>query len=188
MNYTPFQISFAALTILVVGVAMVTDLLWRRIPNFLTLSAFGVALVVRFFVQGWAGIGLALGGAVLAPGILWLLHGGKGIGMGDIKLAAAIGAIIGPVVAVPAMLMTAVAGGVLGIVWMLKPGASGAGKFDEGRTAVLSTQREEEFSSSTETMPYGVAIGVGSILTLAVCWWTGNENWFFSLAGIAGNP
>ena len=43
-------------------------------------------------------------------------------------------------------------------------------------------------SQKVTMMPYGVAIGIGSLLTLAVSWWTGQENWFLSFVKIAANP
>ena len=192
MNHT-LPLWCAALTILLVGTAVVTDLRWRRIPNYLTFSAFGLALVVRIVFQGWAGLGLALLGAVLAPVLLLLLHAGKGIGMGDLKLSAALGAIFGPLLAVVTIFVSAIAGGILAIVWMLRPGGLLAQLL---RTITIGLpflkKREGESapdapsSPATETIPYGLAIGAGSLITLAVSWWTGHENWFLSFVGVAG--
>jgi prepilin peptidase CpaA len=174
---------------------MITDLRSRRIPNVLTLPAFLAAVILRTVIQGWAGFGLALGGAVLAPLLLLAMHGGKGLGMGDLKLAMAIGAILGPVLAATTMILTAVVGGIMGVTILLrrggilsnfmstlliglpfvkKAGSRGAADVDDTPAAL--------------TMPYGVAIGMGSLITLAVCWWTGQEAWFLSFVGIAGNP
>ena len=114
MSPSSLPIWCAALTTALVGTAMITDLRWRRIPNVLTLSGFATALVVRIAFQGWVGLGLALGGAVLAPLLLLALHGGKGLGMGDLKLAGAIGAFLGPVLAITMILVSAVAGGARG--------------------------------------------------------------------------
>jgi prepilin peptidase CpaA len=183
-----------ALTTIVVAVAVTTDLLWRRIPNILTIPAFALAVVVRTFFQGWTGLGLALAGAAVAPVLLLLLHGGKGIGMGDLKLTAVIGAALGPVMAVVMVLLSAVAGGVLAIAMMLKPGGQLAGLMSvlliglpfRKKKGVEDAPAESECSS--EAMPYGLAIGAGSLLTLAVYWWTGNENWFLSFVKIAVNP
>jgi prepilin peptidase CpaA len=194
MIHTPLSIWCGVLTVILVGVAVITDLLWRRIPNFLTFSAFAVAIAVRISFQGWLGLGLALSGALLAPILLVLMHAGKGIGMGDLKLAAAVGAFLGPVLAVITMLVSAVAGGVLAIVWMLKPGGLLAPLFStfliglpfrgkrSGKSSPVAATR-----SAAATMPYGVAIGIGSFTTLAVCWWTGNEQWFLSFVGITAN-
>ncbi|UCG51299.1 MAG: prepilin peptidase [Candidatus Latescibacterota bacterium] len=195
MSHTPYSLWYIVLTIVVVVLAVIMDLLWRRIPNLLTFPAFFVAIVVRIFFQGWVGLALGLAGALLAPTLLFLMHGGKGIGMGDLKLAAVIGAILGPVMAVVTILFTAVAGGLLAIVMMLRPGGMLAqllSTFLIGLPFRKKNKKEadppvEDKSPACATMPYGVAIGVGSLMTLAVYWWTGNENWFLTFAGIAAS-
>lgn len=195
MTHTPLAITCAILTILLIGVAAVTDLKWRRIPNFLTFPAFAAALLVRTAYLGWSGLLLAIAGAVIAPVLLLLFHGGKGLGMGDLKLAAAVGALVGPMLAAVAMLLSAVAGGILAIAMMLRSGGLVAqilGTFLIGlpfsRKKKANTTPTAEKPRGVATMPYGLAIGVGSLMTLAVCWWTGHENWFLSFVGIAGNP
>ena len=192
MSFTPLSIWCSAFTTLVVGVAVITDLRSRRIPNLLTFSAFCLAVVLRTALQGWIGLGIALSGAILAMGLLLLLHAGKGIGMGDLKLAGAVGAVVGPIVAVVAMLASAVAGGILAIAWMLRPGgmlAPVASTFLIGLPFVRGKKAKKDgeeilpdcqLSSKSEHIPYGVAIAVGSVVTLAICWWTGNEEWFLS--------
>ncbi len=194
MSQASFVIWCTSLTVVLVGVALTTDLLWRRIPNVLTLPAVIVAVVIRFAFQGWAGLGLALGGAVLAPVLLLALHGGKGLGMGDLKLAAAIGAFVGPLLAVVAMFASAIAGGILAIVWMLRPGgllADLLGTFVIGLPFWKNRDTQESSVASGSpailTVPYGIAIGVGSLITVGLCLWTGHENWFLSFVGTAVN-
>jgi prepilin peptidase CpaA len=180
---------------------MITDLRSRRIPNLLTLPAFAIAIVVRLAFQGWVGFGLALGGALLAPLLLLAMHGGKGLGMGDLKLAMAIGAILGPVLAVTTMILAAVVGGFMGVALLARRGGivrdflialsiglpfvKKAGGKSEAEV-VADEDGDEE--AAPLTMPYGVALGVGSLITVAVCMWTGQEAWFLSFVGIAGNP
>jgi prepilin peptidase CpaA len=176
---------------------MVTDIRWRRIPNFLTLPALCAALIVRTAIQGWSGLGLALAGAVISPLLLLLMHGGRGLGMGDLKLAVAIGAIAGPVMAAAMMLLSAVIGGIQAIVVMYCSGgllSQLLGTFFIGFPFVKKTRTEtkkEKLTVRTSpkmlTMPYGVAIGIGSLLTLVVSWWTGREDWILSLVKIAAN-
>jgi prepilin peptidase CpaA len=179
--------------ILLVGSAMVTDLMWRRIPNYLTFPAVGLALIVRIVFQGWIGIVVALAGAVIAPVLLLLLRGGKSPGMGDLKLAMAVGAIVGPVAAVAAMVLSVVAGGIVAIIYMLLPG----GILNQFLSTFLiglpflskkgKNLPENDSPPVIHSMPYGLAIGVGSLITMAVCWWTGNETWLFSFVGIVAN-
>jgi len=201
MNDTSFILACVILTGSLVGMSVVTDLRWRRIPNFLTFPAFGAALIIRVVFQGWAGLGLALAGAVVAPVILLLLHGGKGMGMGDVKLAAAIGAIVGPVLAIVSMLASAIAGGILAIAWMLRPGGQLAEILSVFSPLLIGlrlwkkTNKKKRKNKSpkvtespaTSTVPYGVAIGAGSLLTLVLLWWTGHTSWLLSFVGIAGN-
>lgn len=196
MFESPLAIWCAGLTTVLVGLAITTDLLWRRIPNSLTFPAFFAALILRIYFQGWLGLGLALSGAVLAPTLLLIMHGGRGIGMGDLKLAAAVGAIVGPILAVAAMFLSAIAGGILAIGVLLTYGSplrnllstfSIGLPFRKKKAQQSDSNPETTGDSIPKTIPYGVAIGVGSLLTLVVSWWTGYESWFLSLVGIVAN-
>jgi len=169
----------AILITVVVGIAIVTDVRSRRIPNSLTFSAFIAALVVRFAFQGWAGLGLALLGAIVAPIILLIVHFGKGIGMGDLKLAAAVGAFFGPVAAVVAMLASAILGGLLAMALLMQRGqllAEFFSLFLVGLPFLKGKKAREAPANAAHTvttMPYGVAIAIGSLTTLAGYAWLG---------------
>jgi prepilin peptidase CpaA len=179
-----------ALTATLVGVAMVTDLRWRRIPNSLTFPAAAVALGMRAALQGWAGLGLAVAGAVVAPALLLAMHRGRGLGMGDVKLAMALGAVLGPVLGGVAMFASALCGGVMALAVMTVHGKGIAPVLQLltiGAPFARRTARARDAQSPPLTMPYGVAIGVGSLITLAVCWWTGQDTWFLSFVQIAGS-
>lgn len=174
MNSTTLEYFYAVPIAIVVGVAIVTDLRSRRIPNTLTFPALAVALIVRIALQGWLGLGLALAGAFIAPAVLLLVHFGKGIGMGDLKLAAAVGAFFGPVPAVIAMLVSAVLGGVIAIALLMRRGQLLADLLALFLSGLPFLQRKLEApanSPAVMTMPYGVAIGIGSLTTLAGYAW-----------------
>ena len=178
MHPTTLEIICAVATAIVVVSAMVTDLRSRRIPNALTFTAFGVAVIVRLVFQGWLGLGLALAGAVLAPAVLLIIHLGKGLGMGDVKLAAAVGAFLGPMLAVAAMLCAAVIGGVIAIALLMRRGQLLAELFSLFLIGLPFVKPKEPIdppatSPAVLTMPYGVAIGIGSLVTLAVFTWLG---------------
>jgi prepilin peptidase CpaA len=177
MHSTTLEILYAIPIAVVVGIAIITDLRSRRIPNTLTFPALGAALMIRFVIQGWLGLGLALAGAVIAPGILLLIHLGKGIGMGDLKLAAAVGAFFGPIPAAVAMLATGVIGGVFALALLMRRGqilADLFGLFLMGLPFLKNRNilnPSASLSPAVVTMPYGVAIAIGSLTTLAGYAW-----------------
>ena len=98
------------------AVACVTDLRTRRIPNSLTLGGAAVACAYALFFHGVRGAGIsALGfGAGLAVFLPFYALGG--LGAGDVKLVACLGAWLGPVPALWTALYAALAGGVMAIV------------------------------------------------------------------------
>lgn len=80
----------------------VSDLLWMRLPNPLT-AALAVAAFGWHITQPAGTLGLALIGAGLGSGVFLALRlgyhrvrGREGLGMGDVKLMAGLGALIGP--------------------------------------------------------------------------------------------
>ena len=172
-------------TVVLLGAASYTDLRWRRIPNVLTFPAIGLGVTLYSLTGGWGGFLLSVSGTLLAPCVVVLMHGGKGPGRGDIKLAAALGALLGPSLGTLAMLLSMIAGGFLAMGWMLKEW----GFFGHG----LFRRRDREGQASGKpvgslTIPYGVAIALGTLLTLVVCLWTGIENWYFWFVTVGANP
>jgi prepilin peptidase CpaA len=180
------------LTVILLGAASYTDLRWRRIPNYLTFPATGAGLLLYLVTGGWLGLLLSIGGALLAPSILYLAHGGKGPGMGDIKLAAALGALLGPALGAVAMLLSMIAGAGVAMVWMAKEwGIFGYGKMRAGISRSLSRRAPDAGGKSPQTVgrlafPYGLAIAIGTLLTLVVTLWTGTQNWFLWFVTAAG--
>ncbi len=119
-------------TVIVLGVATFTDLRSRRIPNWLVFPFFGCGFVVWVWLHGWQGAQQSLSGAglgLLIYGFLFLMGG---MGAGDVKLCAAIGAWIGPYQLFLALVMTGLVGGADGA------GRSGVGRILEG---VVSAHR-----------------------------------------------
>ncbi len=91
----PPVISFIGVSILMI-IAVIIDVRVRRIPNWLTVSAFALGVVFHTVAHGWSGLwfsmaGFAVGFAILY--VLWLIGGGGG---GDVKLMGAVGAWSGP--------------------------------------------------------------------------------------------
>jgi len=99
----------------VLGIAVATDLARRRVYNWLTVPAMVLGLAANAYLHQWAGLGfgllgLAVGGLIFLPAFLW-----GGMGAGDIKLMAALGAGLGWMFAVNAAVYAALAGGVVAL-------------------------------------------------------------------------
>src|SRR5215469_8171995 len=83
-------------TVIVLAVATFTDLRSRRIPNWLVLPFMLAGVAVSAWLHGWTGVWQSLSGLALGAVLLGVLCWLGGMGMGDVKLCAAIGAWIGP--------------------------------------------------------------------------------------------
>ncbi len=105
-----------AIALMIASVACATDLRTRRIPNVLTFGGAAAALVFHLFAQGGQGFFSAGTGWLVGVAVFFLPFALGGLGAGDIKLMAALGAWLGPQDIVWTAVYTALAGGVLAIV------------------------------------------------------------------------
>jgi prepilin peptidase CpaA len=103
-------------------VACIFDLHHRRIPNALTFGAALAAFITAAIVRGPSGFGASAGGWVVGLAIWLPLYALGGIGAGDVKLMAAIGAWLGVVGGLHAALYAGVAGGVLALAVVIAKG------------------------------------------------------------------
>jgi prepilin peptidase CpaA len=114
----------ALAAVVLAAIACWTDLRTRRIPNVLTFGAAAAGLAFHAFFSGSGPLtalaGWFTGVLIFAP--LFLL---RGMGAGDLKLLGALGAWLGPLMAVRIGLWSALAGGVLAIVVAAAHGYAG---------------------------------------------------------------
>ena len=102
--------------------AAVSDVKERRIPNLLTYPAMVAGLLLQSALHGWRGMLVGAGGGLLFGGAFLLLYLIRAIGAGDVKLAAALGCIVGPSASLQVLFATALAGGALAVVFMALSG------------------------------------------------------------------
>jgi prepilin peptidase CpaA len=103
--------AIVVLLTLVLVTAMCTDLRSSRIPNWLTFPAMGVALVGHAGLGGLPGALFSLAGLGAGLGLFLILYVTGSIGAGDVKLMAAVGAILGPYGALLSGLLAMMVGG-----------------------------------------------------------------------------
>jgi prepilin peptidase CpaA len=159
-------------TLIVLVVATFTDLRSRRIPNWLVLPFLVVGIGVSARLHGWHGVvhsfeGIALGGGLF--GILALMGG---MGMGDVKLCAAIGAWIGPGQLIVALVLTGIVGGIMALCWAAVGGFlgelfKGAGNllFDFKKRGLKPDPEINLSNPLARKMPYAPAIAIGTLIS-----------------------
>src|ERR1700759_1613082 len=92
---------------------VVTDLRFRRIPNWTCVVLFLAGIVASVFERGVSGMLWSLGGAWAGLLAFLIFYALGGMGGGDIKLMAACGALIGLRALPVALVLSAVIGAVV---------------------------------------------------------------------------
>lgn len=156
------------LTVLVLGVGAgaFIDLRTRRVPNALTmtLATIGIACAaggISGISVGASVLGLAFGLGLMLPGYLF-----GATGAGDVKLLAAVGALLGPVHVGLAFFYTALAGGALALFVarrrrLLACTIEGTGRLIASGAANAAAI---EHPAANNRFAYAPAIAVGSVL------------------------
>ena len=168
------------------------DIASRRIPNWLVLAGLIAGLACQLFLPRGAGLfaappgslgivsallGVLAGGALLLP--LYLL---RAMGAGDVKLMAAIGAFLGPLQVLGAVLLTFMAGGVLALGAALFS-RSVHQVFDNLRLMLLYLVAGKDAglklsdAPTTGRLPYALAIFAGTALQI---WLARYSVWWFA--------
>src|ERR687886_604849 len=80
-------------------------------------------LSINALADHWHGVLTSLEGCALAFALMFVLHVFGAMGAGDVKLFAAIGAVLGVGLVLPTFLVVVLTGGVLGVITMLRAGA-----------------------------------------------------------------
>lgn len=144
-------------------IVIVTDWRWQRIPNVVTFPTMAVGLVLGLlegipgapfgagFLDHAAGLGIGLF-------VSYPFYVGGGIKAGDAKMLMAIGAVRGSLFLLNAALYGALAGGVLALILMATRRLAPPESEVKGRFWRVMKSR----------IPYGVALGIGAIVALAI--------------------
>lgn len=107
----------AALAVLTIGLsASAFDVTTKRIPNVLTFGAAVSALAFHGVTGGLQGLGLSALGLVAGLAIFFPVFALGGMGAGDVKLLACLGAWLGPLGVLWTAMFGAIAGGVFAVV------------------------------------------------------------------------
>lgn len=159
----PIVFAVAIATMLFTAIALYFDLRLRKIPNALTVAAFGIAVVFHTATTGLSGLGFAMAGFAAGFGpllLLWLIGGGGG---GDVKLMGALGAWVGPYVILIVFfgsallaLVSLVTIAFVRIAFRSRAPSSSAASGSSGGIGIASGQ----FEATQKFLPYAVPVTV----------------------------
>ncbi len=149
------------------------DVRYRRIPNAFVLAALAAGLATNAIFGGLPGVAASLGGCGLAFVLMFILHIFGAMGAGDVKLFAAIGAVTGAQLVIPTFLTVVLTGGLLAIVSIIRAGTvmTTLHRVLQIFVGMLPGWQMPKFAvpaDRTHTIPYGVAITMGSIISIAI--------------------
>lgn len=182
MEFGYWQATWA---ILVPGVLWASwfDYSQRRVPNRLNLTLILAGFLAQGVYFGMAGIGSGILGLVLGFGLLivpWLMHG---MGAGDVKLLAAIGVWLGPMLTLYSFCVGVAIGGIVAIIMIVSTGrlrmaCTNMGvilvKMCNPQTMFSEFGSAKSFGETSQLLPYGVPLTVGTLVILAAKmfgWW-----------------
>jgi prepilin peptidase CpaA len=157
--------------------AGITDIRYRKIPNWLTYPAIPIAVLLHWIIAGGHAALLSLGGAAVGLGVLlpFVLLGA--LGGGDWKLMGALGAFFEPRRLVPVLILTLMINGVMALVLVLWKKRIGQTARNVGRiTAALFKFRAPGADLSIdnpegEKVPFGIAAAIATLLYVAAQRW-----------------
>ncbi len=149
-----------------------TDWRWRRIPNMVVMPAIVSGIIWQGYQGGIPGLLTAFGGLVTGVLLLLIPFAAGGMGAGDVKFLAAVGAWSGPLFAVKTLLAGAVAGGVMAVVMLVATSRLVPGLVRVGRWLwiMLATGFRDRTAlqlapePGAPGLPYGMALAVGVLV------------------------
>ena len=174
------------LLIALIGAALFFDLTRKRIPNYLTFPVIIGGLVFHTATNGLSGLWFSFLGLIVGLAIFFIPFAMGVMGGGDVKLLGAVGALQGWQFVLAAGLLTAAAGGVISIIYLIATGRllrvlkKMAGfvlapffsavfywtNFELFNRAAIFFATHPPESGEPGRLPYGLAIATGVMLFL----------------------
>lgn len=156
------------LLILLLFICVITDLKERKIYNVVLFPVLFTAWILNVVLGGWDGLIETFIGTIVGLAILIIPYFMGGMGAGDVKLLAVIGAIKGTNFVLMTGIYMGLIGGIIAIfIFLFRRGVRSRIKktiyfltcLRQGVKLPLSLDKE----ALSATYPYGVAIAAGAI-------------------------
>jgi len=169
MNPLNLQLWISIVAVVTVLSAAVIDCRKRLIPNVITFAAMLAGLALHGLHGGWSGLSFSSSGLAVGGGLLLFFYLMGGMGAGDVKLLAAVGALVGAEKVFAVFVLTVIAGGVMAAS-QIALNYSLKNIFRRIKNLVVAWSFKNHFrvddpvnASAKNTLPYGVAIAIGTL-------------------------
>jgi prepilin peptidase CpaA len=168
-----------AVLLALVLAAAIYDVRYRRIPNWLTVAGVLAGLGLNGFLDGGrSGLFLSsLLGLGIAFVVYFVLYALRAMGAGDVKLMAAVGAIVGWPDWLGIFIITAIIGGIMAAILVVARGRVKKtfwnvgfilSELKRGRPAYMRREELDVKSPQALGLAHGAVIAVGTVFYLAV--------------------
>jgi prepilin peptidase CpaA len=160
-------------------VAAVIDGWKLKVPNWITFPFALSGLAYHLFTSGLGGLTTSLVGLAVGLGLLLVPYIIGGMGAGDVKLFAGVGAWMGATFAFKAFLISTVVGGVLALALVAYRGLRGrdwsivsknAERFQMVATELMTIRDPNQLAELAAArkptailLPYGIPLAIGTI-------------------------
>jgi prepilin peptidase CpaA len=173
----PQKVEIVLLVLLIA--AAIYDVRYRRIPNWLNVTGVVLGLAMNWIIgPPGAGIFFGLQGLGVGFGVYMVLYLLRAMGAGDVKLMAAVGALVGPTRWFGIFFVTAIVGGIMAMVLIVLRGRTKEtfwnvgfilSEMRFGRPGYVGKQELDVRNPRSVGLPHGAVIAVGTIFYIAVC-------------------
>jgi prepilin peptidase CpaA len=154
-------------------VAAIIDGRKLKVPNWLTFPMILSGLIYGFEVGGWSGLQASFIGTLVGLALLLPAYAIGGMGAGDVKLLAGVGAWVGATNTFYAFCVSAVIGGIIAVAMILlrRNWRHHKDQFVTILGEMITIGNPSELSaiaakrkSSMLLLPYGIPIAIGTII------------------------
>ena len=158
-------------TLIIIGIAAAVDIRSQRIPNWLVFPSLFAGLAFSLSSHGPVNFRQSITGVAVGVTVAGVLCWLRGMGMGDLKLFAAVGAWIGPDQMIIALVATGIVGGFMALLWAawhrsIRECLDGTGELlSSWRTGLRPHATIVLENPAKLKMPYAPAIALGTIFS-----------------------
>jgi prepilin peptidase CpaA len=175
---SPPSLKLVMVLLVMLLAAAMFDLMYRRIPNWITVTGVVLGIAMNTVIgPPEGGLVFSLVGLLVAFGVYVALYALHAMGAGDVKLMAAVGALVGWQRWFGIFFVTALIGGVMAVILVVARGRIKKTWFNvsfilsemkSGRPAYLANEELDVKNKKALGLPHGAVIAVSTLFYLAL--------------------